>query len=177
MEAVAGAAVAAAEPARISLPLSVDATYAVNGKALRRWAEERLTLEDHADGTVDAMFLYEGTTCKNMGRAIKFHYKVKLGPREGGYVILEEKCGPAPGDEGYTFMCRYMSNAEHLMVAIDHEKPLLGKPLNEVLAWQRPTVAATCYCEPGARKHKWGLVLETIHYALAQRENELAKGK
>ena len=36
-------------------------------------------------------------------------------------------------------MCRYMTNAEHLMVAIDHEKPLLGQPLNDVLAWQRPT--------------------------------------
>jgi hypothetical protein len=29
---------------------------------------------------------------------------------------------------------------------------------------------AGCYCEPNSRKHKWGLVLETIHYALVQKE-------
>ena len=32
---------------------------------------------------------------------------------------------------------------------------------------QRPAAGAGCYCEPTSRKHKWGLVLETIHYALA----------
>ena len=35
-------------------------------------------------------------------------------------------------------MCRYMSNREHLMVAIDREKPLSGQPLNDVLTWARP---------------------------------------
>jgi hypothetical protein len=72
-------------------------------------------------------------------------------------------------------MCRYMSNPEHLMVAIDHEKPLLGQPLNDVITWQRPVNNAGCYCEPSSRKHKCGLVLETIHYALVQRENGVMK--
>ena len=36
------------------------------------------------DGTVDALFRYEGTTCSNMGRAIRFHYHVTLGPRDDG---------------------------------------------------------------------------------------------
>src|SRR5262249_7819428 len=81
-----------------------------------------------------------------------------------------QHAGPAAGDEGHRFMCRFMSNAEHLMVAIDHEKPLLGQKLDDVLTWQRPTMAPACHCEPASRKHKWGLVLETIHYALARRE-------
>jgi hypothetical protein len=34
--------------------------------------------------------------------------------------------------------------------------------------WTRPASPAGCYCEPDSRLHKWGLVLETIHYALAQ---------
>jgi len=38
-----------------------------------------------------------------------------------------------------------------------------------VIAWSRPLNGAGCYCEPNSRKHKWGLVLETIHYALLQR--------
>ena len=42
--------------------------------------------------------------------------------------------------------------------------------LADVLTWQRPSIAPSCYCEPASRKHKWGLVLETIHYALSQRD-------
>ena len=160
---------AEAEPATVP-SLDRDAKYGVSAKALRRWADERLTLAVCDDGGVEAKFRYEGTTCRNMGRTMLFDYVVKLGPRAEGYVIREQQCGPAPGDDGHTFMCRYMSNAEHLMVAIDHDKPLLGHPLNDVLTWQRASASAGCYCEPSSRKHKWGLVLETIHYALVQRE-------
>jgi hypothetical protein len=150
--------------------------YAVNPKALKRWAGERLTLHTDGDGKTEALFRFDGNTCTNMGRSFKFEYKVTLGPREEGYPILAEQCGPAPGDEGHRYMCRYMSNAEHLMVAIDHEKPLLGQKLADVLAWQRPTIAPSCYCEPASRKHKWGLVLETIHYALSQRDATATPG-
>jgi hypothetical protein len=154
----------------VTVSLDRSAKYSVNAKALGRWVNDRLTMQANEDGTTDAVFRYEGSTCSNMGRTIRFVYHVKLGPRDEGYPIREMTCGPAPGDEGHRYMCRYMSNAEHLMVAIDHEKPLLGQTLNDELAWQRPTKAAICYCEPAARKHKWGLVLETIHYALVQRE-------
>jgi hypothetical protein len=163
-------------------PVALDsqAKYVVNPKALKRWADERLSLTVAEDGTVHALFRYEGTTCSNMGRAIRFDYYVTLGPREEGYPIRDQKCAPASGDEGHKYMCRYMANAEHLMVAIDHEKPLLGQPLNDVLTWQRPATGAGCSCEPNDRKHKWGLVFETIHYALVQRdkatiERELAR--
>jgi hypothetical protein len=67
-------------------------------------------------------------------------------------------------------MCQYLENPERLMTAIDGEKPLSGERLNAVLSWQRKVSAAGCYCDSSSRDHKWGLVLETIHYALAQRE-------
>lgn len=149
-------------------PLSPDAVYSTSEKALRRWAGERLSLTRHADGAVDATFRYDGTTCTNMGRPMEFQYRVSLGPAADGYPIRAQHCGPAAGDEGHTHMCRYMTNSEHLMVAIDREKPLLGQALNDVLTWARPPVSAGCYCEPDSRQHKWGLVLETIHYALAK---------
>jgi hypothetical protein len=63
-----------------------------------------------------------------------------------------------------------MTNREHLLTAIERERPLNGQPLNDVLRWTRPSCAAGCYCEPDSRQHKWGLVLETIHYALAKRD-------
>jgi hypothetical protein len=164
------AAAVAEDQAPAAIRLDRKARYAVNGKGLKRWADERLSLDRRADGTIDAVFRYDGTTCTNMGRPMTFYYGVKLGPREEGYPIREQRCGPAPGDTGHTLMCRYLNNAEHLMMSIEQEKPLAGQPLNEVLSWQRPECAPGCYCEPSSRQHKWGLVLETIHYALVREE-------
>ena len=164
-----------AEEERIEAGDAIDAgaKYSVSVKALARWASDRLRIQHNADGTIEARFHYEGTTCTNMGRTILFDYFVKLSSREDGYVIREQRCGPAPEDTGHTYMCRYMNNAEHLMVAIEQEKPLLGQRLSDVLAWQRPFSGAGCYCEPSSRKHKWGLVLETIHYALVRETQQL----
>lgn len=150
--------------------LDQDAQYSVNRRALKRWAEERLSIRLCPDGSLDAIFRYEGTTCTNMGRPLAFDYGVKLGPREQGYPILEQRCAPAASDTGYSLMCQYLENPERLMAAIDREKPLSGERLSAVLSWQRMPSAAGCYCEAASRDHKWGLVLETIHYALAQKE-------
>jgi len=160
-----------AEPEPTVVPLDRNAAYVTNRKALHRWSEERLSIARRADGTVDAVFRYDGTTCTNMGRPLAFCYQVTLGPREDGFPIREQRCGPVEGDTGHTYMCRYMSNREHLLAAIERERPLHGRPLNDVLTWQRPAYGAGCYCEPDSRHHKWGLVLETIHYVLA-RESE-----
>jgi hypothetical protein len=151
-------------------PLDRDAKYSVNAKALRRWASERLSLVHNDDGTADAHFRYEGTTCSNMGRTLAFDYSVKIGTREGRYRILQQECAPARGDEGHTFMCKYKIGASPLMASIAGEKPLLGQPLNNVLSWRRASSGPTCYCEGESREQKWGAVLETIHYALVQRE-------
>ncbi|HEX6463527.1 MAG TPA: hypothetical protein VFZ98_03715, partial [Vicinamibacterales bacterium] len=88
-------------------PLSADARYSVSVKALQRWRQERLTIESRDDGSIVAVFCYDGTTCTNMGRPLQFHYHVKLGRRADGYPILEQRCGPAPGDDGHMAMCRY----------------------------------------------------------------------
>jgi hypothetical protein len=54
------------------------------------------------------------------------------------------------------------------MTAVERERPLHGQPLDSVVRWSRPSSPAGCYCEAESRQHKWGLVLETIHYALAK---------
>jgi hypothetical protein len=149
-------------------PLNRAAKYGVNPKALKRWAGERLSLESRDDGAINAVFRYDGTTCSNMGRPLTFHYSVKLGPPEEGYLIRGQQCVPAPGDTGHTHMCQYDDG--RLLTAIDSEQPLVGRPLDDVLFWQRPDCAAGCYCDAAGREHKWGLVLETIHYALTHRE-------
>jgi hypothetical protein len=150
--------------------LDIDAQYTVNRKALQRWSHDRLTLDPRPDGSLDAVFRYDGTTCTNMGRPIAFLYTVKLGSRAEGYPIREQHCAPAPGDTGHEAMCKYIEDSATLMAAIDTEKPLHGQRLNSVLNWSRGLSAAGCFCEPASREHKWGLVFETIHYALAQKE-------
>jgi len=127
-------------------------------------------MQANQDGSLDIVFRYEGTTCTNMGRALVFDYHVRLGPRAEGYPIWNQRCVPGAGDTGHTAMCQYLENPVDLMTAIDREKPLHGESLNAVVSWRRKPSAAGCHCEPSSREHKWGLVLETIHYALAQKE-------
>jgi hypothetical protein len=150
--------------------LDRNAEYTVNRRALQRWSDERLSIQMNQDGSLDAVFRYDGTTCTNMGRPLAFQYQVKLGRRAEGYPVLEQRCVPVPGDTGHTFMCQYVEDSTRLMFAIEHERPLSGQPLDAVLAWHRKPSAAGCYCESASRDHKWGLVLETIHYALVQQE-------
>jgi len=152
-------------------PTPQPTAYSINPKALQRWAAERLVLETRADGTLDARFRYDGVTCTNMGLPLAFDYHVALGPRQQGYPIRSQSCAPAAGDSGHASMCQYLTDGSGLMAAIAREKPLAGRPLAEVLAWHRLGLAAGCYCDAASREHKWGLVLETIHYALDRRES------
>jgi hypothetical protein len=154
--------------------LPSDAKYSLSTKALRRWADERLSLSHLADGTTDALFRFDGTTCSNLGRPFRFDYTVKLGTRDDGYIVLEQRCAPAPGDVGHRYMCRYRSAGSTFLDLIRTEQPLIGRPLNDVLSWQREAAGASCYCESESSTHKWGLVLETIHFALAQKEKQPA---
>lgn len=156
-------------PARVPV-LDQNAAYTVNRKALQRWADERLSIRPCQDGSLDVDFRYDGTTCTNMGRPLTFHYSIRLGPRAEGYPIRQQRCFPAPGDTGHTYMCRYIEDPDGLMSTIESESPLRGERLDAVLAWRRDACAAGCFCDAAGRAHKWGLVLETLHYALVQQE-------
>ena len=149
--------------------LDPAATYTVNARALRRWAAERLTLTPRPDGSTDALFRFEGTTCSNMGHPLKFEYHVKLGPRRDGYPIRTQRCAPAADDTGHTKMCSYAGRGDAVVEEVASDAPLAGEPLDAVIGWARPASSAGCYCDEASRFHKWGLVLETIHFALAGR--------
>jgi hypothetical protein len=154
--------------------LDRNAKYSISPRALRKWSQERLQLRMRDDRAFDAHFRYEGTTCSNMGRRLEFDYHIKLSSATEGYRITELSCRPAPDDTGHTYMCEYINDAEGLMHTIKNEKPLLDKPLDDVLSWEREYSPAGCYCDKSSREHKWGLVLEVIHYALVQHENQMS---
>lgn len=155
--------------APVAPPAPVAPRYSVNHRALKKWAQERVRFESRPDGEMIASFRFDGTTCSNQGRPLAFNYRIKLSPPEERSRILEATCEPAAEDTGHRSMCAYLENADGLMTAIATEKPLLGRPLEEVLDWQRPSAPAGCHCSAASRAHKWGLALEVIHYALAQR--------
>jgi hypothetical protein len=152
--------------------LDPNARYSINPRALRKWSQERLQLRTLEDRSVEARFRYEGTTCSNLGRPLAYDYLIKLEGPEDGYRIRTTTCEPAPGDTGHAAMCEYINNGEKLTAAIGRECPLAGRALNDVLMWKRPFSPAACYCDAESRMHKWGLVLEVIHFALAKRESE-----
>lgn len=166
------------KPARDENPLALtrEARYSLNARALRKWSQERLQLKPLPDGTIEAHFRYEGTTCANMGRPLEFDYHVQLGPATEGYPITDATCAPAPGDTGHTQQCEYLNDAVALMGSIANEKPLLGRPLNDVLTWERAVNPSGCFCSADRRAHKWGLVFEVLHYALVQHENQTGNG-
>jgi hypothetical protein len=154
------------EPARPAR----TANYSVNARALKKWAQERVHLEFHNGGAVEARFRFDGTTCSNLGIPLAFDYILSLERSGGGYTVVRSDCRPAPGDEGHKAMCAYLSDGEALMAEISGEKPMLGRQLHEVLEWERPAVPSGCYCSADSRAHKWGLALEVIHFALTQTE-------
>lgn len=147
-------------------PLTRDAKYSVNVRALRKWAVERVQLNPRDDGRVEAVFRFDGTTCSNLGQALAFDYRVTLSTPEQGYLILDASCLPAAGDEGYQATCAYLSNPERHLREIAGDKPLLGRPLDAVLHWTRAAAPAGCHCTADSRAHKWGLALEAIHFSL-----------
>lgn len=148
--------------------LNRSASYSVSARALAKWAEERVRLAVRPDGSVEATFRFDGTTCSNMGRPLAFDYRVELSDADQRYTILTATCAPAPDDEGHTAMCAYLSDGEKLMQQIAAPPPVVGQPLDAVLNWQREPAPSGCYCTAASRTHKWGLALEAIHFALAR---------
>jgi hypothetical protein len=149
-------------------PLTRNATYSVNTRALRKWATERVQVDSREDGTVEATFRFDGTTCSNQGHPLAFDYRISLSSADEGYRILRSSCAPASGDDGYEYTCAYLQDADGFMQNIAREKPLLGRSIEEVLGWSRPAAPSGCHCTAESRAHKWGLALEAIHYALVQ---------
>ncbi|HEY5552304.1 MAG TPA: hypothetical protein VIK52_10475 [Opitutaceae bacterium] len=144
--------------------------YTVNPRALRKWADERVQLVPRPDGTLEAVFRFDGTTCSNMGRPLAFDYRVILSESGGKHRILETSCGPAPGDRGYESTCAFLDDPDGHLHEIACDRPLIGRPLDDVLGWKRPSAPSGCHCTADARIHKWGLALEAIHFALGIRQ-------
>ena len=65
-----------------------------------------------------------------------------------------QQCTPAPDDTA-TRSCA-ATRRRQLMPAIAHEKPLAGRPLDDVLRWRGPPCPPGCYCEPRQPRAQMG---------------------
>lgn len=141
-----------------------ESRYSVNARALRKWAAERVVVAPQPDGSIHAVFRFDGTTCSH--RPLAFDYRVRLSGAREGHVILDSGCTPSPGDEGHQYTCSYVAEGASHLREIAGDRPLVGRPLDEVFAWTREPASTGCHCAPASRAHKWGLAYEAIHYAL-----------
>lgn len=148
-------------------PLTQEATYSIGERTLLKWTNERLRLRRLDDDSIEALFHYEGTTCSNLGRPLFYDYQINLSPASEGYLVREVRCEPSAGDEGHKFMCAYLSSPDTFPDIVSAERPMVGKRLDDVLKWNRQASPAGCYCTRGNRIHKWGIVFEVLHFALA----------
>lgn len=150
--------------------LNLEAKYSISPRALRKWVESRLELLPVEGGGYDAVFTYDGTTCSNMGHPLRYLYRISVGRRETGYLVLDASCGPDGTQEGHLRQCEYLKYGDTFLKEIEEERPLVGEPLDAVLNWRHPSSPAGCFCEASSRNHKWTIAYEVLHYALAQME-------
>ncbi|MEZ5277777.1 MAG: hypothetical protein R3F07_15455 [Opitutaceae bacterium] len=149
-----------------STPRKAAAGYTVSPKALAKWAEQRVRFAHLPGGRISAVFRFDGSTCSNMGQPLAFDYSVVLASGGDGHRILKTECRPATDDTGHALQCGYLRNPAQFTASIAEPPEILGRPLDDVMAWKRETRQSGCYCDQASRAHKWGLALETIHYAL-----------
>jgi hypothetical protein len=146
--------------ANVATPV-IDAAYSFPERALRRWVKENLTTESRADGGLDAVFRFEGSTCGNVDFVLLYHVALAA-----DHSLEALRCEPAPFYEGHERMCCWQDDAEAVAVIMRQEAPLLGQPLAAVLTWRPRKSPAGCLCTEQARHHKWQAVLETLHRSL-----------
>jgi len=143
------------------------AADAFSPRTLRVWRDHRLSLAEENDGGIVGRFRFEGSTCGNV--PLTLIYTARLAPAEAGHRIVALSAAPEPGDTGHTRMCSYFEGSGRILETLRTEQPLLGEPLAAALAWRPALSPAGCVCAASSRAHKWLAVLQTLHFALAER--------
>lgn len=144
--------------------LKAQMAYVFPEKALRKWARDRLTLNNETSRW-SAKFRFEGTTCSSMGMPFSLDYNVELVEETTGVFRIDRgSCDPP--DTKYQNTCAYRSAPREFMNSLQSACPLQNKRLDAVLTWQPQRQSTGCACLAADRNHKWQLTLQTIHFAL-----------
>ncbi|MBI4603568.1 MAG: hypothetical protein HY721_16575 [Planctomycetes bacterium] len=165
--------VAATPPAQAGAGAAL-AGYAFPERALEKWSRDRLALVARADGLLEASFRFDGKICGSPGLVFGMDYGVELRQDGPGWRIASASCRPAGGDRGHESMCAWLRDPQGLERSLREERPLVGAGLEEALRWSPEACPAGCLCERSMRDHKWTVVYQTLHYAVARRTTGVA---
>ena len=136
--------------------------YAINDRALRAWAAQRLRREPRADGGSVYAFTVSGSTCSNMGVPLEVVMTVELGA-DGRIAAAYSR--PAAGDAGCEAMCAAGCNARAFFACVGGCPQALGLTLHEAAFMDWDPQPSGCFCTEGNRRHKWRNAFQVVHYA------------
>ena len=147
-----------------------EPAYTFSPRVLDRWAKKNLQFNADGDnGSGQAEFRFQGSTCGNIEFDLLYH--VKVGSTEAGWPILDQRCEPVPHADGHTHMCCWRENSAMVKDWMSREAPLTGEPLTAAITWNPTKSASGCLCHVNGRMHKWNAVLQTLHFALSKNAN------
>jgi hypothetical protein len=148
----------------IHLPTrSASADYAIAERALRRWANERVTTHPRADGGMTCSFLLSGSTCNNMGMPIEVEMIVTT---DGEGRIESARAYPSANDRGCHLMCGANGDATRFFTDAGDCREVIGLTIEQAAFRDWQVEPSGCFCTAGNRRHKWRNVFQTLHYTI-----------
>ena len=140
----------------------------IDPKALRKWASNDLDVQKNQDGSYDFLFRYEGSSCRNGGKAFPAEIRVCLSPADDGDWRIKDFAiiVPPAGREGWEATCIFGEIGKDSVRRMGTSVPFRGQSLDEVLASDVALNHAGCFCSPAHVNHKALLALWTIKWWL-----------
>jgi hypothetical protein len=134
--------------------------YAIPTRSLARWAQERVGIENTADGAAVYSFSLSGSTCNNMGVPLEAVMTVVVRDRK----IERASAAPAANDRGCNAMCGAAGDGRRFLSESASCHEAIGLTLEQAAFRDWNVEPSGCFCTPGNRRHKWRNVFQTLHY-------------
>ncbi|HDS74884.1 MAG TPA: hypothetical protein ENN56_05005 [Firmicutes bacterium] len=138
----------------------------IKEEALRKWAENDLTMTQLPQGGYDALFSYRATTCRNGGTEFDSALRITLHPENGDWRIDNVAVEIDPNDPGWKQTCIHESSANPNPATLAKHSQARGMLVNDFLERDWPTDNAGCYCTSIHLTHKLILAVSTVRYWL-----------
>jgi hypothetical protein len=142
----------------------------IRDEALRKLAQQDLSFEERADGSVRASFNYLATTCRNTGWDFQSVIYADLRPENGDWRIEDVNIELDADDPGWLETCIHESNVSPDPKKLTRYSSARGMLLNEFLEHDWPVENAGCFCTSIHVTHKLILALSATRYRLTHRE-------
>ncbi len=146
-------------------------TLFIAPKALQKWAADDLDTRKNRDGSYDFVFHYEGSSCRDGGKAFPAEIRVCLSPADDGYWHIKDLgiVVPPEGVEGWEATCIFGEIGKDSLRRIGTSVPFRGQSLDEALASDVTLNHGGCFCTPSHVNHKVLLALWTVKWWLDNR--------